>query len=161
MKLLHGVMFLCMGLIGCAGQRELKNDRDFFKQSVIEQIRSYPRHSVDEQLKLYFYGNQRRHPPATYLADCFALNGLHGVERIRVTLSGPLDDLTTRDIVALLSAMEATGQYNVRDDHELMNVAVKHVEGMGDPNWREVAQSDLDSIRHKGRRYDGATACRI
>lgn len=49
--------------------------REFYDQPVKERIRTFRQHSLEDQLDLFFFGNQFRHPPAVYLAPCFALNG--------------------------------------------------------------------------------------
>lgn len=118
----------------------------FYRQSTSEQMRTFRQHALSEQLDLYLYGNQVRHPPAIYLARCFALSGERAVELLRSKLKSKTDDLTVRDISALLAAIDSMGKYDVSKDVKLMDALRSLVANMQDQGWRDTAERKLASI---------------
>lgn len=148
-------------LIGCVSQEKLRASREFYYQPVAEQLRTFRNHSMADQLDLFFFGNQVHHPPATYLAKCFALNGAAGVKLLQAQLSDRTDDLTVRDVIALLAAMDAMHRYNVHGDKELLAQAAQRVDQMRDSYWRQIAQDDLTGIRKQSSAFSGdGSECR-
>lgn len=137
-------------LAGCpdAGMDDVAAARAFFAQPTTEQMRTFRQHPLSEQLDLYFYGNQRRHPPAIYLARCFALSGVKGVEMLRSKLQSKNDDLTVRDISALLSAIDSLGRYDVSKDASVMSALRSQVATMQDAGWRDTAEKEIADIEH-------------
>lgn len=129
--------------------------RAFFSQPTTEQMTTFRQHALDEQLDLYFYGNQIRHPPAIYLARCFALGGERAVDLLRAKLSSKNDDLTVRDISVLLAAIDAMGKYDVSKDAALMNALRSQVANMQDQGWRDTAEKKIASIEGSQDVADG------
>jgi hypothetical protein len=120
---------------------------DFFRGSTYAQRMSrFRNYAVSTQLDLFFYGNQAIHPPATYLASCFAMSGPSGVSVIRERLEGSLTALETRDIAHLLETMQAMGTYDVRDDPGLMALLENSASAvLGE--WRETIGGMVVKIR--------------
>lgn len=129
---------------GVAG--EVSVARKFYEQPVVEQLRTLRQHPLPEQLDLYFFGNQVRHPPAIYLARCFALNGAAAVALLDSKLGVDSDDLAVRDITALLATIDAMGTYDVAGNEKLMTALRRRVENMKDDAWRDTAQKKLASV---------------
>lgn len=123
--------------------------REFYRQPTSMQQKTFRQHSLEYQLGLFFFGNQIRHPPAIYLARCFALNGTPAVELLRSRLKGPSDDLTVRDIAMLLATIDAMGKYDVAGDAELMGALKSRVAQMRDVGWRDTAEKKVANIGHK------------
>lgn len=148
----RGVMLCTAGLLaGCpdSGGEMAANvtaARVFYAQPAVEQMMTFRQHGLAEQLDLYFYGNQVRHPPAIYLARCFALSGERAVDLLRAKLSSKNDDLTIRDISALLATIDAMGKYDVSEDAELMSALRAQVANMQDQGWRDTAERKIASI---------------
>jgi hypothetical protein len=122
--------------------------REFYRQPTSMQQKTLRQHSLEDQLGLFFFGNQVRHPPAIYLARCFALNGAPAVELLRSKLEGASDDLTVRDIALLLATIDAMGKYDVAGDTELMTALRSRVAQMRDAGWRDTAEKQVASIGH-------------
>jgi len=120
--------------------------RDFFRQPVVERMRTFRTHPLDVQLALFLYGNQKVHPPAQYLADCFALSGPDGVTLLRERLGMPGSDLDIRDMAMLLETMQAAGTYDVRHDAQLMGRLSERIATMRDQGWKSTALSMLKRI---------------
>jgi len=123
--------------------------RQFYDQPVNEQIRTFRQRSLEEQLNLFFFGNQIHHPPAIYLAPCFALNGPPAVQLIRSKLSTELDDLSVRDIAVLLGMIDMMGQYDVEGDKQLVALLSSRIAKMKDQAWQQTAEDEVSSF---GRR---------
>jgi hypothetical protein len=142
--------FVVASLSGCP-DRGLDNAniaaaRAFFAQPTNEQMKTFRQHALAEQLELYFYGNQVRHPPAIYLARCFALNGEPAVDLLRAKLGSKNSDLTVRDISTLLATISAMGKYNVSKDMGLMRLLRTQVANMQDQGWRDTAERKMANI---------------
>lgn len=148
---LCGIVFLC----GCPMQQvegvDVSAAREFYRQSTSEQQKVFRQHTLQDQLDLFFFGNQVRHPPAIYLAQCFALNGAPAVELLRSKLNTDSDDLTVRDIAMLLATIDEMGQYDVAGDAQLMTVLRSRVAKMRDEGWRDTAERKRASIGHERR----------
>ncbi len=151
-------------LAGCPDSGNERADvaaaRAFYAQPAAEQMMTFRQHALGEQLDLYFYGNQIRHPPAIYLARCFALSGERAVDLLRAKLSSKNDDLTVRDISALLAAIDAMGKYDVSKDAELMSALRSQVANMQDQGWRDTAEKKIASIEsYQGVAEGNAPEC--
>jgi hypothetical protein len=134
--------------------------RAFYKQPRANQLQSFRQHGLEEQLGLFFFGNQRRHPPAIYLARCFALGGEPAIETLRSRLTSELDDLTVRDISTLLDAFATIGSYDVAKDAALMEALKMRISSMHDQGWRDTAEKSLHRIeRLSGSKSVGAPEC--
>lgn len=120
--------------------------REFYSQPTSVQQKTLRQRQLEDQLGLFFFGNQVRHPPAIYLARCFALNGESAVELLRSRLKEASDDLTVRDIAMLLATIDAMRQYDVANDAKLMAALKSRVAQMRDAGWRDTAEQQVASI---------------
>lgn len=149
------IVVLCtlMFISGCASygmeRAKLAAAREFYDQPVNQQAQTFRRRSLEDQLDLFFFGNQIHHPPAIYLAPCFALNGPPAVKLLRSKLDTQPDDLSLRDIAALLGMIDMMGQYDVAGDKQLVAVLSSRIARMKDQNWRQTAE---DEVSNFGRR---------
>lgn len=145
-------LFLCVivFLIGCPSPQikgvDVSAARMFYRQPTSEQQRTFRQHALEDQLGLFFFGNQVRHPPALYLAQCFALNGAHAVELLRSKLNVDSDDLTVRDIAMLLATIDVMGKYDVARDTQLMAALRSRVTQMHDEGWRNTTERKIANI---------------
>jgi hypothetical protein len=134
--------------------------RVFYRQPTSEQQKTFRQHTLQDQLGLFFFGNQVRHPPALYLAQCFALNGAPAVELLRAKLKVESNDLTVRDIAMLLATIDAMGKYDVAGDAQLMAALRSRVTQMRDDGWRDTAEREIASIGHeRNERASRAPEC--
>lgn len=144
------VLGVVMFISGCPyygmDHAKLAAAREFYDQPVNERIRTFRQHSLEDQLDLFFFGNQFRHPPAIYLAPCFALNGRPAVQLLRSKLSTQPDDLSVRDITELLGMIDMMGQYDVAGDKQLVALLSSRIARMKDQNWRQAAEDEVSSF---------------
>lgn len=149
------IFFLCIvfALSSCSSPRVEGADasaaRAFYRQPTTVQLRTLRQYTLQDQFNLFLFGNQVRHPPALYLARCFALNGAPAVELLRSKLNVANDDLTVRDIAMLLATIDAMGKYDVAGDTQLITVLKSRVARMRDEGWRDTAERKIASIGHE------------
>jgi len=139
-------MLLGMSLVSRAKAIEVSAARTFFRQATSEQQKTFRQYTLEDQFGLFLFGSQVRHPPALYLARCFALNGSSAVELLRARLGAASDDLTVRDIAVLLATIDEMRIYDVAGDAQLLNALRNDIARMRDDNWREVAQQEVQNI---------------
>ena len=157
-------LLLISFLAGCASSRiegvDVSAARAFYKQPTAQQLKTFRQNTVSDQPNLYFFGNQVRHPPAIYLARCFALNGKSAVVLLRSKLVEASGDLTVRDITMLFATIDAMGTYDVAGDVQLMRALSARVAKMQDEGWRDTAEKKIASIGHeRNERYGNAPEC--
>lgn len=129
--------------------------------STKKRMQKFRHYSLFDQYDIYIFGNQFRHPPAQFLASCFALNGVAAVELLRAKLPDANGDLTVRDIVKLLKTIDAMRMYDVAGDAALMAEATARAAKMKDPGWRVLVEDWLTKMGHERRGKVGfAPLCR-
>ena len=163
-KVRIGCLLVCVALGGCPKPHidgvDVASAREFYRQPTSVQQRTLRQHSLEDQLGLFFFGNQVRHPPAIYLADCFALNGAPAVELLRSKIEEADSDLMVRDIVTLLATIDEMGQYDVAGDAQLMTALKTRAAQMKDSGWRDLAEEYIAKIGHeRSERARAAPEC--
>lgn len=119
----------------------------FYRLPVLERMATFRSYTVSQQLDIFLYGNQVRHPPEQELALCYALNGPSGAHLLRDRLAKPVTDLDARDIALLLEEMQRYGTYDVRSDTVMMDRLQDRIASMRDKGWRDTAGSFMKDIR--------------
>jgi len=150
---------LTLLLLGCSGVRPGDDQaiaQKFYEQPVQAQLGAFHTHPPSDQLALYFYGNQQRHPPAIYLARCFALNGASAIPLLKEKLDSKPGDLDVRDIAYLLENIDSMGQYDVSSDKVLMTTLAARVDEMSDAGWQKIARGEVARLSsgHQGPAQD-------
>lgn len=164
MKINHLILCGSVLLSSCANSRERTVDesvaREFYRQPPSVQQSVFRARPLLDQLNLFFLGNQAHHPPAIYLAECYALGGAPAVDLLRTKLGEGPDDLTVRDIALLLATIDAMSQYDVAGDTKLLALLQRKVAQMRDVGWRETAEKKTASIGHERNKHPSyGTAC--
>src|ERR1700737_4146127 len=95
-------VFLC--LLGCDSRRM---ERDFFRQSPETRLVRFRRYSLDDQYKIFRYGNDVVEPPVLGLANPIAERGPEVVPFLLAKLNSERDDTSIRDIMFIFSVMAA------------------------------------------------------
>lgn len=119
----------------------------FFQMSLKDQLTHFTTHSIREQYAIYIYGNQKREPPALYLARPFGAEGAKVVPLLTARLATASDDATIRDIVLVFSEMSSQGAVRVAQDQKLMRLLTDSVAKMKDPGWRSISEHELERMR--------------
>ncbi|WP_157798683.1 hypothetical protein [Dyella ginsengisoli] len=136
---------------GFAANSHLRNTCDpwldtFYKKPLRERIDTFDSYDLGSQYQIFICGNQVIHPPAIYLAESFAKEGGGAVPLLKTKLVQADDDLTVRDIVLVFAEMQRQRSYDVSKDADLVRLIVEKVNGIHDPEWKAIAQENLDKI---------------
>lgn len=120
--------------------------RTFFRLSVKERMKEFTSLPIDQQLSLYLVGMEVRHPPASYLGECYSLNGEKGMEKVNEAIRAASRDEEVHDLVILARYLDMSGYYDVVGDPEFARIAVPKIQRISDPTWREMAQAAYSQI---------------
>lgn len=122
------------------------SEEQFFKGAIktrLERMEGYP---LDQQYRIYLYGNQVIHPPATGLAIPLAKKGKPALDFILNELHGSKNDLDFRDSLVVIQTMQWGGYYDVCGDATAMDAIRKNQGKIRNPAWRKVYGQMLDDV---------------
>jgi len=109
-----------------------------------ERIRYY---SLEDQYKIFRYGNDRIEPPFLELAEPIAEKGPAAVPFLLEKLNTNADDITVRDILFIFERMAQSKSYDVKSDATLMDVLTIKINGMKDKEWKAITLRMLQRIK--------------
>ena len=106
---------LCLTLLllfSCSGK---SLESEFFKWEDFDysKLEGY---SLEDQYKIFLYGNQEIHPALTELANPIAKRGKSALDYVLEKIRESNNDLDFRDSLVIFRAMEKGGYYSVCDD---------------------------------------------
>jgi len=131
-------------LVGCQND---KFEQDFFfhhpAASRLQRMRQLP---LDDQYRLFRYGNDKIEPPQLGLADPIAERGEAAVPFLISKLGPNADDLTIRDVLLVFETMSSTRAYDVKSNSDLMRTLRARVSTMKDAEWKEICSRTLRRI---------------
>lgn len=134
----------CLMLVGCHHQLE----KDFFFEHSpadrVERMRQYP---LEDQYRIFRYGNDKIEPPLMELANPIADKGAAAVPFLMNKLEFSKDDLAVRDILLVLETMVRFKTYDVKNDASLMKALSKRISQMRTEYWRSSCQKDLERLK--------------
>jgi hypothetical protein len=134
----------CLMTFGCWRQSLEQSFFDKPSKGRLERIRQY---SLEDQYKIFRYGNDRIEPPIMELADPIAEKGASAIVFLRAQLDPATDDRTIRDILLIFETMARARTYNVRSDTALMIDLTSKVAQMKDKEWRAICMKMLQRIK--------------
>jgi hypothetical protein len=143
MSILFTLILACFMALGC---REHHLEKDFFDKSPGDRVERLRQYSLDDQYKIFRYGNDHIEPPTMSLAPPTAERGASAVPFLVDQLKATTDDIAVRDIVLIFETMEDSGSYNVKADTALMRVLGSKVSGMKDRDWQAICLKQLQGI---------------
>lgn len=134
----------CILFAGCANN---KLEREFFfKEPAATRMDRLRQYSLDDQYRIFRYGNDRFEPPLTGLAKPIAERGQLAVPFLLEKLDPHADDITVRDVLSLFEAMGALKSYDVKSDARVMDTLRSRVSTMKDREWKAVCSKMLGRI---------------
>lgn len=101
--------------------------------------------SLEDQYKIFQYGNDVVHPPMMELADPFAKQGRTMVPFLLKKLETEDDDIAVRNIVLIFEWMSIYKAYDVKSDQNLMGILSKKVDAM--ESWKDDALRMMAEIK--------------
>jgi hypothetical protein len=123
-------------------------ERRFFKQPLETRVERSRQLSLEEQYKVFRYGNDVVHPPLMDLADPIAERGRAAVAFLLSQLDGDHRDTATRDILLVFERMAFLKSYDVKADQVVMKTLSARVANMRDRQWQPTCQKMLQRIRN-------------
>jgi hypothetical protein len=137
------LFFACFMAIGC---RDHHLEKHFFDKPPGDRVERLRQYSLDDQYKIFRYGNDVKEPPGMELAGPIAERGASAVPFLVDQLKASTDDIAVRDILLIFERMAASGSYNVKADAALMGVLSSKVSGMKDKDWQAICLKKLQRI---------------
>lgn len=113
-------------------------EKDFFKGDVstrLERLETYP---LEEQYRIFLYGNQVIHPPSTGLAIPIAKRGKIAADYILRRLDTSKNDLDFRDSMVVFQSMQWGGHFDLCGHPKYMNEIAGNASKIEYEGWRKV-----------------------
>jgi hypothetical protein len=143
MSMLPSLLLVCFMALGC---RDHHLEKNFFDKPPADRVERLRQYSLDDQYKIFRYGNDVKEPPAMELAGPTAERGASAVPFLVDQLKATTDDIAVRDILLIFEMTEASGSSNVKADTALMGVLGSKVSGMKDKDWQATCMKKLQRI---------------
>jgi hypothetical protein len=110
----------------------------------IDRVRQYP---LEDQYRIFRYGNDVVEPPILNLAKPIAERGATAVPFLLKQLDAHSDDTTVRDLLAIFQEMELSKSYDVKADSALIDKLDIRVQAIKDNEWRAICSKMLRRIK--------------
>lgn len=133
-----------ISVVGCASNR-LEKDF-FFDNPAATRIDRLRQLSLEEQYRVFRFGNDEIHPPLIGLALPIAEKGREAVPFLLEQIEPSTEDVAARDILQLFETMESIKSYDVKSDAVVMDALRDLVASMSDSGWRDVCEKMLGRI---------------
>lgn len=101
----------------------------------MERFEEYP---LEQQWRIFLYGNQKIHPPTKSLALPIAKKGYMALEYIILQLRESENEPDFRDALVVFERMQQGGYYNVCGDPTAMETIRRNEYKISHLGWREV-----------------------
>jgi len=137
------LLLLYTPLIGCTGHGM---EKAFFQQPLQTRVERLRQYSLEDQYRIFRYGNDVVHPPLTNLAVPIAERGSGAIPFLKSRLETEHDDFSIRDILRIIEEMKWSKSYDVKGDEALIRILKSMVDGMRDKEWQSICTKMLNAI---------------
>jgi len=110
----------------------------------IDRVRQY---SLEDQYRIFRYGNDVVEPPLFGLAEPIAERGATAIPFLQKQLNAEPDDTTVRDLLLIFQEMTSLKSYDVKGDSVLMSTLDTRAAAIKNKEWRSVCSRMLGSIK--------------
>lgn len=136
--------FTLLLLITCSDQLE----RDFFsKYARANRIAGLRQYSLEDQYKIFRYGNDKMQPRDWTLADPIAERGASVIPFLTAKLNSSADDFTVYDILIILWEMDRLKTFQPTRGTTLMHFLEDRVPKIKNPELQYRSRSLLDDVK--------------
>ena len=111
-------------------------------------------YSLEDQFKIFLYGNQTIHPSMKSLAIPIAKRGKPALDYVLNQIRESNNDLDFRDSIQIFRAMEKGGYYSVCSDSPALKEIKANENKIKDLEWREIYHNMLQNLC-VGKQSDG------
>lgn len=140
------ILVLAIWMFGLAGCSAGPLERDFFRGDIPTRNQRLAGYPMEQQWRIYLYGNQVIHPPATGLAEVLARRGEPMLRFILKSLESTENDLDYRDSMVVFQMMQWGGHYGICSDRTILSRIRSNQDRIGDPRWRQVYAEMLKEL---------------
>lgn len=143
------VIFCVMVMLTASACLGKSLEEQFFQGDIetrLERLEAYP---LDQQYRIFRYGNQVIHPPSTGLAVPLAKKGKPALDFILTKLDDSKNDLDFRDSMVVIQVMQWGGYYDVCGDAAAMHAVRENRKKIRSPEWRQVYDQMLHEVCRK------------
>jgi len=144
MKIRIVCILICLSVSGC---KHPSLEKGFFDKPLGDRNERIRYYSLEDQYKIFRYGNDRIEPPFLELAEPIAEKGPAAVPFLLEKLNTNADDITVRDILFIFERMAQSKSYDVKSDATLMDVLTIKINGMKDKEWKAITLRMLQRIK--------------
>ena len=141
------IICTCACLITFVGCSHPDLEASFFEKPAEDRIVRLRQYSLEDQYKIFRYGNYRKEPPVMGLASPIAEKGAAAVPFLLKQLGPNADDLAVRDTLLIFEAMAHFKSYDVKSDIALMTTLTSKVTGMKDKEWQKICLEMIKRIK--------------
>jgi hypothetical protein len=138
-----GVLAAIVGHLALVACDDRRLERGFLRQPFETRIARLNTYSLEDQYKIFRYGNDRVEPPVLELANPIAQRGSAAVPFLIGKLESETDDISLRDILHILEMMVAFKTYDVKANAELVALLRTRLDGMKDREWQAICRKML------------------
>ena len=138
----------CLALWGCSNHKfERKVVLGGPAATRLDRVRQY---SLEDQYKIFRYGNDIVEPPLLDLAKPIAERGAAAVPFLLKQLNSKSDDevMLTRDILLIFEDMALSKSYDVKADSLVMNTLSAKIATIKDKGWQDTCLKMFKRIEH-------------
>ena len=146
MNMLNVLAVVCIMLNGC----EHRMEKDFFRKPLGNRLERLRQYCLENQYKIFRYGNDVVEPPLTDLANPIAERGAESVPFLLNRLDSESDDISARDILLIFEKMTYFKSYDVKSDMALMSKLTSRVSVMKDKGWQSTCRRKIQNIKDSG-----------
>ena len=149
MRGLQGILIslalISLALVALACRDPYPMEHEFLAGPVDTAHERLRRYSLEDQYKIFRYGNDRLEPPWSGLAMPIAERGVEALPFIMKQLDSDRSDLTLRDNLQILADMADMKTYDVKSDASVMTILESRI--LTVTTWQSSCQRLLRIIK--------------
>ena len=141
-------LFFCCSYFFLVSCNEKSIEAEFFynERNRINREVELEKYPLEQQYRIFKYGNQVIHPPQKSLARVVAKRGKPALDYVLEQVRNHQDDLDIRDSMVIFTALERGGYYSVCEDAQVMEEIKANENKIQHAGWREVYHQMLETL---------------
>jgi len=136
----------CIALVGVLSCGNHRLEKDFFKHDRDQRVARMENYSIEDQYRIFRYGNDKVEPPMLELAIPLARRGARIVPFLSEQLEISHDDEAVVDILSVFRTMAQLRTYRLQKNSELDSSLRHRIARMKDRYWQAFCTDELGKI---------------
>ena len=136
------LLFFALLLLSC-DKKSIESEFFDWENFSYEKMEDYP---LDQQFKIFLYGNQEVRPSLTGLAAPIAKRGEIALDYVLDQVRDSENDLDFRDSMVIFREMENGGYYGVCEDEIAIQEITANADKISHPDWRAIYNQMLENL---------------